>query len=95
MKKLSDKLLDILEQKKILDKAQLKKILSIHKRKGGTIGKILISENIITHKDLMAFLSEQLNIPPIDLSKYKISPEVIKLIPEKMARQYKLIPIST
>ncbi|MEE9499855.1 MAG: GspE/PulE family protein [Candidatus Omnitrophota bacterium] len=94
MKKLSDKLLDILEQKKILDKAQLKKILSIHKRKGGSIGKILISENIITHKDLMAFLSEQLDIPPIDLSKYKIDPGIAKLVPQKLAFQHNLVPVS-
>ncbi len=94
MKKLSDKLLDILEQKKVLDKAQLKKILSIHKRKGGSIGKILISENVITHKDLMAFLSEQLNIPPIDLSKYKIDPAIAKLVPQKLTFQHNLVPVS-
>ena len=60
MKTLSDKLLYILQEKKILDKTRLEKILSIHKKKGGSIGKILISENIISHKDLMAFLSEQI-----------------------------------
>ncbi|UCD55405.1 MAG: Flp pilus assembly complex ATPase component TadA [Candidatus Omnitrophota bacterium] len=94
MKKLSDKLLDILEQKKILDKVHLKKILNIHKRKGGSIGKILISENVITHKDLMAFLSEQLNIPPIDLSKYTINPDIAKLVPQKLAFQHNLVPVS-
>jgi len=42
----------------------------------------------------MHFLSEQLAIPPIDLSKYKIDPAVAKLIPEKIAERYNLIPIS-
>ena len=94
MKTLSDKLLDILEQKKILDKERLKKVLSIHKRKGGSIGKILISENIITYKDLIAFLSEPLDIPPIDLSRYKINPSVAKLVPQKLAFQHNLVPVS-
>jgi type IV pilus assembly protein PilB len=94
MKTLSDKLLDILQQKKILDKARLKKVLSIHKKKGGSIGKILINENIITHKDLMAFLSEQLDIPPIDLSKYKIDPGIAKLVPQRIAFKHNLVPVS-
>ncbi|MDP3804196.1 MAG: GspE/PulE family protein, partial [Candidatus Omnitrophota bacterium] len=34
------------------------------------------------------------NIPPIDLSKYKVDKEIAMLIPEKMARHYSLMPIS-
>ncbi len=91
---ISDKLLDLLQEKNILGKPQLKKILNIHKKRGGSIGKILIGEKIISHKDLMIFLSAELDIPPIDLSKYKVDPNVAKLIPEKLAVKHILIPIS-
>lgn len=93
-KTLSDKFLDILVEKKVLDKARLKKIVNIHEKQGESIGKILVREKIITHKDLMIFLSEELSIPPIDLSKYKVDPDVAKLVPEKLAFKYNLIPIS-
>jgi len=93
-KTISDKLLDLLQEKKILGKDQLKKVLNIHKKHGGSIGKILIRESIISHKDLMIFLSEQLDIPPIDLSKYKVDPQIAKLIPEKLAFKHNLIPMS-
>ena len=93
-KTLSDRLLDILRQKNLINADQVKKVLDIRKKEGGSLGKILTDENIITHKDLMVLLSEQLDIPPIDLSKYKIDPNIAKLVPEKLASQHNLIPIS-
>ena len=84
---LSHKLLDILQEKKLIDKARIKKVLNIHKKEGGTIGKILVKENIITHKDLMGYLSAELDIPPPDLSKYKVDPNVAKLVPAKLSFQ--------
>jgi len=93
-KTLPDKLLEALKSKNIIDAKQLKRISELHKTRKGSIGKILTDEDIITYKDLMAFLSEQLDIPPIDLSKYKINPELVKLIPEKMLYQHNIIPLS-
>ncbi|NQU95398.1 MAG: Flp pilus assembly complex ATPase component TadA [Candidatus Omnitrophica bacterium] len=93
-KTLSDRLLDILQQKNLINADQAKKVLNIRKKEGGSLGKILTGENIITHKDLMVLLSEQLDIPPIDLSKYKIDPNIAKLVPEKLAMQHNLIPVS-
>jgi len=93
-KTLSDKLIDVLKQKKILSKDQLKRVLAIRNKEGGSIGKILVKENIITHKDLMVFLSGELGIPPIDLAKYRIDKKVAMLIPEKLAHKHALVPIS-
>jgi len=93
-KTLSDKLLDVLQEKKVLSKIQLKKVLDIRKREGGTVGKILVKENVITHKDLMIFLSKELSIPPIDLSKYKIDGKIARLIPENLAQKHNMVPIS-
>lgn len=42
----------------------------------------------------MLALSKSLNIPPINLQKIEIKPEVIKVISEKVARHYQLIPIA-
>ncbi len=91
---LRDKLLELLEKKGILSKEKAKEVKASQKRTRGAIGKILIGENIISYRDLMIFLSEELSIPPIDLSKYKIDPKVAKLIPEKLSNKYNIIPIS-
>jgi len=89
-----DKLADILISGKLVDKAQLDKALAVQKKSGGSLSKILVDEGYISQKSLMVALSHQLSIPPIDLSKYKIDSQVVRLIPEKVARQYSLIPIS-
>jgi len=91
---LTDRLLAVMREKKLLDEGKIRRALQIQKKRGGSLGKILVKENIITRKDFMAFLSEQLSIPPIDLSKYKIDPDVAKLVPEKLAVRHNLIPMS-
>lgn len=39
-------------------------------------------------------LSQELGIPLLNLSNYRIAPEVVKLIPEEVARTYKVIPVA-
>ncbi len=91
---LSDKLLDALVDRKILTKEKMENVRALRIKRGGTIGKILTEENIVNHKELMVFLSEQLDIPPIDLSKYRIDDNIARLVPEKICKKHMLIPIS-
>lgn len=44
-------------------------------------------------EDIAQGLTAQYGFPYLPLSNYEISPEVIKLIPGRVARQYMLIPI--
>ena len=44
--------------------------------------------------DRMLSISKELNIPPINLSKYKIEKEALRLIPERLARAYQVIPLT-
>ncbi len=90
-----DKLIDILIKGKSISQKDLDKALALQKKSGGGLGKILVNMKLISQKDLMLIISRQLNIPPIDISKYKINKSLIQLIPERVARQYSLIPIST
>jgi type IV pilus assembly protein PilB len=61
---------------------------------GGNLGKILVDQGYISQKSLVAAVSAQLDIPPINISKYKIDKEILKFIPEKVARQYFVLPLS-
>lgn len=91
---LKKKLKEILIENKLISEKDLKSALKIQKEKGGQLSKILVDQGMITQKDLMVCLGQQLGIPPINLSKYRIDPEVIKLIPERVARHYMLMPVS-
>jgi len=89
-----DRLIDILINGKLVTEDQLNAALEIQKKIGGSLGKILIWEGFISQKDLMVAMSRQLNIPPIDLSKYKIDKSIISLIPDRIVKQYSIMPIS-
>ena len=94
MESFKDRLIDILVKGKVIKEKDLAKALEIQKRRGSSLGKILIDSGFITEKDLMVVMSRQLNIPPIDLTKYKIDKMMMQLIPEKFVKQYCIIPIS-
>ena len=91
---LKEKLINILINGKLIKEKDLERAVSIQKKSGGSLGKILVDEGFMSQKDLMVVMSRQLNVPPMDLSKYKIDKAIVQLIPEKAARQYNLIAIS-
>ncbi len=91
---LKDKIAEILVKDGHISKSQLEKALAIQKEKGIPLRKVLLNEDMIPEETLMSLLSEELYMPTLNLSKYKFSPEVIGLVPERLAKLYNLIPIS-
>ncbi len=89
-----DKFANALVNGKLVSQKHLERALGIQRKSGGSLGKILVENGFVSEKDLMVTMSRQLNIPPIDLAKYKIDKSLAELIPEKIAKQYSLIPIS-
>ena len=91
---LKERLQQILLRDKIITQADLDKALAEQKKSGGELSKILVKLNFIGEKELTFILSEGLGIPPIDISRLKIDPEVVKLIPQNIAVNYQIMPIS-
>ena len=94
MYSLKERLTEILIKDKILTEAQLKKALKVQNQKGGSLKDILVNLGFVSEKDLMAALSQGLGIPPIALSRFKIDPEILKLIPRNFAKKYQIVPVS-
>jgi type IV pilus assembly protein PilB len=90
---LKERLTDFLV-KNVITAEHLEKALAIQKNKGGSLSKIIIEQGFATEKQIMAGLSEYLGLPPIDLSKIKIPPEIIEIIPKTVALFYQAVPIS-
>ncbi len=91
---LKEKILKIFIDKKLIKETDLEKALKVQREKGGSISNILVDLGCISKNDLMVVLSHELGIPPINLSRYKIDPNVIKLLPKKIAKRYQIMPIS-
>lgn len=91
---LKQKLIGALTSKKLLKEEDLQKALGIQKEKGGSLSDVIVGLGMVSKNSLMVLLSQELGIPPINLSRYKIDPSVIKLISKKIAKRYKIMPIS-
>jgi type IV pilus assembly protein PilB len=91
---LKDRISKALIESKIIDQAQLDKALQVQKEKGGTLSQILIDLGIVKQKEILLALSQDLNIPLINLSKYNTDPSVIDLIPKEISRHYHILPLS-
>jgi len=94
MQALKENIIEILLKSKRLQAEQIEKALQIQKQKGIPLRSVLVEQGFISEEELLFLLSSQLYIPILHLTKYKFNPEITKLIPEHIARQYCLIPLS-
>ena len=94
MKKIIRKQLgEILVEGKLITPENLKEALQVQKEKGGLIGQILVSLQYTTEEAIAQALTTQYGFPYLPLAGYEIDPEVCRLIPEHVARQYELIAV--
>jgi MSHA biogenesis protein MshE len=84
---------DLLLENKIISYSQLEQALLQQQITGKKLGDVLIDLKFIGETELLLFLSNQLKFPFLELSYYSIKPEVIRELPEPMARRLKAIPI--
>jgi len=92
-KSLKDRLMQALVDGKLIKEKDLERAKLIHSKEGGSLSRILVKEKLISEKDLMSITSKELSIPAVNLAKYKIEKDCVGLIPEGMARQYRVIAI--
>lgn len=91
--KLKMRLGDLLVQEAIISEAQLGQALAEQRNTGKKLGRTLIDLSCITEEQLLKFLSQQLNIPFLDISRRAIPPQVVNLLPEVQARRYRALAV--
>src|SRR5438093_133440 len=83
---------DLLVSDRLVTQEQLDLALADQKRTGEKLGEILVRLRLLTEDRLIHFLSRQYGIPEVTFPE-KIAPEIIKLIPDRIARKYGVVPI--
>lgn len=78
----------------LITKEKLNECLKIQQQTGKNLQDILLEKKYVTEEELVETLSEQLQIPHIRVSNYAIPKEVLAEVPEGLARQYQVLPIS-
>ena len=94
VRKITNKQLgELLIERGIISQGQLDKALSLQKERGGMIGEVLVEMDFAKEEDIAQALTAQYGFPYLPLSNYEINPEVVNIIPGRVARQYMLLPI--
>lgn len=76
-----------------IDNQQFEIALNEQKYSNKKIGEILVGKGWVSAADIVEALEYQLGFPRIDLSKFDINMDVVTMIPENIARKYKVIAI--
>ncbi len=76
-----------------INENQLEEALAYKEERNIYLGKAILELGIITEKEFAKTLSDQLNIPFIELLNYEIQPEVLEVIDEKTALKQKIVPM--
>jgi len=82
---------DLLVQEGVISDAQLSHALDEQKRLGFKLGRTLIELKFLSEDQLLRFLSQQLNIPCIDIDNHQFDEELVLCLPEALARRYRAL----
>jgi len=78
----------------LITSAQLTEVLEMQRTSGGKLGQLLVHKKFIDERKLLEFLSRQFGIEFVDLRGVAIKDEVLKIIPENIARRYGLVAVA-
>ena len=87
-------LTDVLLKEGFITEEDLKKAEQHQRDNGGLLSYVLVKLGLVTEEQIVVGLAEQLGIPHMKLTHYKLDPEVVELLPERIIRKDKVIPLS-
>ncbi|TFH92125.1 GspE/PulE family protein [Vibrio ouci] len=91
--KLRKRLGDLLVEEGIITEHQVEQALNAQKTTGRKLGAALIELGFLSEHQMLTFLSQQLDIPLIDLSRADVDVEAVQLLPEVHARRLRALVI--
>jgi type IV pilus assembly protein PilB len=96
IKSFAERIADALVEDGLLSATQIEELLERQKKEGARLVKLLVDKDkqYVSDQDLAVCMGRVLNVPPINLARLNILPDVIELIPRDMAHNHKVVPVS-
>jgi type IV pilus assembly protein PilB len=93
-KSFGERIADVLIEDGLLLPNQLEEAVTLQRKDGGRLLKILTDKQFVTEQDMAFSMGRCLNTPPINLTKVRVPEDVMALVPREMAKANKLVPIA-
>jgi cellulose synthase/poly-beta-1,6-N-acetylglucosamine synthase-like glycosyltransferase len=85
---------DLLVANGVLTDADIDDALREQRRTGSRLGEVLLHSGVISETELITALAEQLEMPPLDIEGGQVYADVVRMIPESVARELTLAPVA-
>lgn len=79
----------------LITPAQLQSAITHQKIARGRLGSNLVALGYISEEVLMDFLAVQTGVPQVDVRHANVPPQILKLVPHRLADQFTVLPIAT
>jgi type IV pilus assembly protein PilB len=94
VKSFGERIADALVEDGLLSAGQIGELLEQQKKEGARLIKLIVDKSYVSEQDLAVSMGRVLNVPPINLVRINIPPEVVELLPRDAAHNYKVVPVS-
>ncbi len=94
VKSFGERIADALVEDGLLSAGQIEELLEQQKKEGARLIKLIVDKAYVSEQDLAVSMGRVLNVPPINLARVTIPPEIVELLPRDTAHSYKVVPVS-
>ena len=84
----------MLIQRGRIDAAQLESALAHQRQWGGRLGRAIVELGFASEGALIEALADQLGVPTVDLRDRDVAPELLRLLPAKLIRARRVLPLA-
>ena len=84
---------DLLIENGLITERQLSRAKDQADKSGDEVTKVLVNMGFVTDKDITEMKGIQLNVEFVDLDNIDLNPEIVKSIPDNLAKRYNVIAI--
>jgi len=94
VKAFGERIADALVEDGLLTAKQVEELLEQQKREGTRFIKLVTEKAYVSDQDLTVSMGRVLSVPPINLTRLTIPPEVADLLPREIVANHKVLPVS-
>ena len=82
---------EMLVQQGVISQTQLQKTLDAQRLTGKKIGRLLVETGMITEEQLALGTAQQLRLPYVNLKTYPFQTDLVRTLPETVARRFRAL----
>src|SRR5689334_25429835 len=94
VKSFGERIAQALVEDGLLTGVQVDELLEQQKKEGTRLLKLILEKSYVNEVDMVVSMGRVLNVPPVNLARIGILPDVANLLPKEVVHNHKVIPVS-